>query len=121
MVGAPRVGKVETRRAILRNDRFKPRTIPMRLLFACLIAVTTLSLGSAPAFADKAAADACAAKLPANAKLIYAAAIGGVTPGADLNELVRSKTRPLVMSGKIGRDQAMGAAQAAGTCLQQAK
>lgn len=93
----------------------------MRPLFFCLITATALSFINAPAFANKAAADACAAKLPADAKLIYAATIGGVTPAVDLKDLIRSKTRPLVMSGKIGRDQAPAAAQAAGTCLQQAK
>lgn len=92
----------------------------MRLLMPFLVAVAASSLVT-PALADRAAADACASKLPANAKMIYAASIGGVKPGADVKDVVRTKTRSLVMDGKITRDQAMGAAQAAGACLQQAQ
>jgi hypothetical protein len=92
----------------------------MRTLLPALV-IATVSLSAVPAFANRAAADACAAKLPANAKLIYAAAIGGVTPDAKLEDLIRSKTRSLVMDGKIARGDARPAAEAAGTCLKQAK
>lgn len=87
-------------------------------LFA--IVAATLSLSTAPSFADRAAADSCAAKLPAESKLIYSASIGAVAPGADLKEVVRAKTRSLVMGGKVGRGGAQAAAQAAGACLMQA-
>jgi hypothetical protein len=76
---------------------------------------------AAPSFADRAAADACAAKLPSDAKLIYTAAIGSVAPGTNLPDLVRSKARDLVMGGKLSRDAAQPAAQAAGPCLKQAQ
>jgi hypothetical protein len=76
---------------------------------------------AAPSFADRAAADACAAKLPSDAKLIYTAAIGSVTPGTNLPDLVRSKARDLVMGGKLSRDAAQPAAQAAGSCLKLAQ
>jgi hypothetical protein len=91
----------------------------MRIFMPVLAAAAALSLVT-PASADRAAADACAAKLPANAKMIYAASIAEAKPGANLPDLLRSKTRPLVISGKIARGDAMGAAQAAGACLQQA-
>jgi hypothetical protein len=84
------------------------------------IAAAVLMLSAASSLASRAAADACAARLPADAKLIYAAAIGAVAPGADLVEVVRSKARALVMSGKLDRNQAQPAAQAAGGCLKQA-
>jgi hypothetical protein len=92
----------------------------MRTLLPALV-IATVSLSAVPASANRAAADACAAKLPANAKLIYAAAIGGVTPSAKLEDLIRSKTRSLVMNGKISRGDARPAAEAAGACLKQAK
>jgi hypothetical protein len=93
----------------------------MRTVLTALLVAAGVSLAAAPAFANKAAADACAAKLPANAKLIYAASIGGVTPDANLEDLIRGKTRSLVMGGKISRGDARGAAEAAAGCLKQAR
>jgi hypothetical protein len=84
------------------------------------VAAAVLMLSAASSLASRTAADACAARLPADAKLIYAAAIGAVAPGADLVEIVRAKARALVMAGKLDRDQAQPAAQAAGGCLKQA-
>jgi len=100
-----------------------PRTrIQMRCTPPVLTAVValTLTLPAAPSFASRVAADACAARLPADAKLIYAASIGSVAPGVDLAGSVRSKKRELVMAGKLDRAQAQPAAQAAGACLKQA-
>jgi len=91
---------------------------PLPLIAA--VAAAALSLSAAPSFADRAAADSCAAKLPADSKLIYAASIGAVAPGADLREVVRTRTRSLVMDGKVNRGQAQSAAQAAGDCLKRA-
>jgi hypothetical protein len=88
------------------------------LLMAAAVVATTLL--AAPAAANRAAADACAAKLPADAKLVYAAAIGSVAAGIDLRDMVRSKTRALVIGGKLSRGQARPAAEAAGACLKQA-
>jgi len=74
-----------------------------------------------PSLADRATADACAAKLSPDAKLIYTASIGAVTPTADLAGVVRDKARSLVMGGKLSRDAARPAAEAAGACLKQAR
>lgn len=90
------------------------RFIPM------IAAAAVLSLTAVPSFANRASADACAAKLPPEAKQIYAASIGSVAPGADMKEVVRSKTRALVIGGKISRSAARPAAEAAGACLKQA-
>jgi hypothetical protein len=79
-----------------------------------------LALSAAPSFANRSAADACAAKLSSDAKLIYASTIGAVAPGVDMVETVRAKTRELAMAGKINRSLAQPAAQAAGECLKQA-
>jgi hypothetical protein len=88
-------------------------------LFAVIVAVA-LPLSAAPSFANRAAADTCSAKLPANSKLIYAATIDSVAPGVDLKEVVRSKTRSLVIDGKVARSEAQAAAEAAGACLKRA-
>jgi hypothetical protein len=89
-------------------------------LLATSIAAALLISSAGPSFANRAAADACATRLPADAKLIYAATIGTVAPGANLVDNVRTKARELVMAGRIDRSQAQGAAQAAGACLKQA-
>lgn len=85
-----------------------------------VLSVSILSSFTAPSFASKASADACAAKLSPAAKQIYAASIGSAAPGADMREIVRGKTRSLVIGGKLTRDQARPAAEAAGACLKQA-
>jgi hypothetical protein len=92
----------------------------MRHTFLVLTAAT-LSFSTAPSFADRASADACAAKLSPDAKQIYAASIGSVAPGVDMKEVVRAKTRALVIGGKLSRDAARPAAEAAGVCLKQAR
>jgi hypothetical protein len=89
----------------------------MRISLSLFAAAAVLSFVASPALADRATADACAAKLPANSKLIYTASVDSVKPGADLTEVVRGKTRGLVMSGKLSRGDAQGAAQTAGKCL----
>jgi hypothetical protein len=85
-----------------------------------VIAAAAVQLLSAPALADRAAADACATKLSPEAKLIFATVIGEVKPGANLPDVVRAKTRGLVMAGKLSRGQARPAAEQAGACLKQA-
>ncbi len=92
-------------------------SFPLRAAFVA----AALSICTSPALANRAAADACAARLSAESKLIYAATIGAVAPGVDLKEIVRSKTRGLVMAGKLNRGQALAAAEAAGACLKQAR
>jgi hypothetical protein len=91
----------------------------MRCKFLLLTAAA-LSLSVSPSFASKTSADTCAAKLSPQAKQIYTASIGSVAPGVDMKEVVRSKTRAMVMGGKLSRDQARPAAEAAGACLKQA-
>ena len=85
-----------------------------------ILSFAVLSLFTEPSLASKASADACAAKLSPDAKQIYAASIGSVAPGIDMKEVVRSKTRALVIGGKLSRDAARPAAEAAGACLKQA-
>jgi hypothetical protein len=84
------------------------------------LAAAILMLSGAASLASRPAADACASRLAPDAKLVYGAVIGSVAQGTDLVELVRSKTRGLVMAGKLDRAVAQTAAQAAGACLKQA-
>jgi hypothetical protein len=89
-------------------------------LFAATLAAA-LPLGSTISRAGRAEADSCAARLPANARQIYVASIDSVRPDVDLRELVRSKTRSLVIGGQLSRGEAQAAAEAAGACLEQAR
>ena len=91
------------------------------LITTTTAAVTiALALSAVPSQASRSAADACAAKLSSDARLIYASTISAVAPGVDMVETVRAKTRELAMAGKINRAQAQPSAQAAGECLKQA-
>ena len=92
----------------------------MRSPFVAFATVAIVASFTAPSFANRAAADACASRLSSEAKLIYAATIGSVGPGVNLPDKVRANARSLVMAGKINRGQAQPAAQAAGACLKQA-
>lgn len=76
-------------------------------------------LAPAPALADQPAAEACAATLPVDARLIYDRALPGAAAGGDLQNVVREATVALVKGGYVSRGSARGAAQAAGQCLMQ--
>jgi len=84
------------------------------LAFAMLLPIVCAAHG---ARADAAAANACAAKLPKDAKTIFAATLPKVTPGADLRAVLTSSARSLAISGKIDRGTARDSATAAGECL----
>lgn len=71
-----------------------------------------------PARADQAAAKACADSLDPKARLVFDETAPKVKPGADVKDALRSAVRPLVMGGKLSRDDARAAAEAAGPCLQ---
>ena len=81
------------------------------------MAMGGLLLAAAPAAADKAAAERCAAKLTPEAKAIYVASAPLLVAGADGRAIVTEQTRTLVMSGKINHMKATESAQAAATCL----
>ncbi len=71
------------------------------------------------AHADAAAANACAASLPKDAKTIFDTTLPQVGPGADLRSLLTTNTRSLAMNGTISRGDARSSAQAAAKCLEQ--
>lgn len=85
-----------------------------------LLCAAALTLAcAAPALADKAAADQCAAGLGPDAKAVYAAAAPGFVGAADPRALVTEKTKALVQSGALSMSNARPAAEAAGACLTQ--
>lgn len=79
--------------------------------------VIAAALVAAPAFADKASADRCAAKLEPEARAIYTASAPLLVPGADGRAVVTEQTRKLVLSGKVSHLSAAESAQAAAGCL----
>jgi len=89
----------------------------MRLLLALLTPAAAGLLLVAPALADKAAADRCAAKLSPEARAIYTASAPKLVPGADGRAIVTEETRRLVLAGQIDFNKAQDTAMAAANCL----
>jgi len=79
----------------------------------------TLMLLLAPslAFADKKAADACAAGLSPDAQQIYDASAPGFAAAKNPQAEVKGHVQALVLGGKIDRGSARDNAMAAGDCL----
>jgi hypothetical protein len=86
-----------------------------RAALAILVVLPTAAL------ADRREADACAASLPVEAKLIYDAALPSITPSAVIRDILPDKVRPLVMAGKVSRNTGRASAEAAGQCLKYLK
>jgi hypothetical protein len=82
------------------------------ILFAAIIV-------AAPhlAFADAAAAAKCQAGLAPEARLIYDKTFPLVTPNTVIRDVLKQKTRALVMDGKVKRATARDSAEAAGQCF----
>lgn len=76
-----------------------------------------LLFGAMPAHADKAAADRCAGKLPAEARSIYSASAPLLVQGVDGRMIVTEQTRKLVLAGKVSHLTASQSAEAAASCL----
>ena len=88
-----------------------------RIALAACAAVAMLT--STPVLADQAAAGTCAAALPAEAKLVYDAALPGVVAGGELRATIKAAAVALVKSSQLSRSSAKGAAEAAAGCLKQ--
>lgn len=85
-----------------------------RFIIAAVICVLPIT-----ASANRAAADACAASLTPEARLIFDAAAPSITPTTEIRPVLEEKTRALVSSGRVSRSSARGSATAAGNCLKQ--
>ena len=80
-------------------------------------AILGLCLVSTAAFADRNAADKCAANLNTDGRVIYSTTAAQVQPGVDLRALVKNSTETLVKNGTVSMGNARPAAEAAGKCL----
>ena len=83
---------------------------------AAIIAV--LLLPSA-ALADTKSSVACAAKLPAEAKLIYDKAAPSIRADTVIKDALPGIVRPMVMAGNVVRSSAKASGEAAGLCLKE--
>ena len=93
----------------------------MRVTFSVL---STLAFGlqfSTSAFADKAAADACVAKLDAPSKQIYDNAMSQNINKDNARDIISTEAKKLVAAGQLGVFTAKPAAQAAVACIELAK
>ena len=81
------------------------------MIAAALVSVATM------ARADAAAGDACAAKLTADGKLVYAAVVAANPTLQNLRETVEHQARELVFAGKIARAEGRDNATAEGECV----
>lgn len=75
------------------------------------------ALGTAPAAADPAAAEACAAKLSPDAKAIYLAAAPSIQRGDEMRAVLTKIVMPKVMNGSMSRNTARPLAESASQCL----
>lgn len=90
--------------------------------FAVLLtAAPLLAAPLAAHAADPAAAQACAAQLPPEAKAIYEAAAPKITPTTDMRDLLKSTTFGLIMQGEVKQADARPSAMAAAKCLRNLK
>jgi hypothetical protein len=92
-----------------------PESIYACLLPLVLIAVLVFTMS--PAQADPAAASKCRGSLGPEARRIYDSAAPQVTPRADLRDVLKQRTRSLVLAGKVQRATAPDSAEEAAHCL----
>jgi hypothetical protein len=79
--------------------------------------VAVLILPSSICEAGREEADTCARGLPANSRTVYGASVDEMRPGANNRQVVMETTDKLIIQGKISRNEARPAAEAAGKCL----
>lgn len=92
-------------------------TFSRACLAGALVLATTAPLSSAAAAADQSATSTCTDSLTEAGKLMYRTTAPYVKPGSDIATLMRTFVTPLVMGGKLTREEAMDNANAVGACL----
>jgi hypothetical protein len=85
----------------MRQELSARRSAELRHLLFANTVLAGLLLGSTSSSAGR--AEACTAHLSVDAKLVYSVTIDSVAANVDFRELVRSKTRSLVMAGQLDR------------------
>lgn len=81
-----------------------------------LLAAAILVVPAGVALADRADADACAAKLTGQSKVIYRSVVGKVQGGATLENAVRAVVEPKVQSGRMSEADGRKFGREAGNC-----
>jgi hypothetical protein len=79
--------------------------------------VAVLILPSSICQAGREEADTCAHGLPPNSRAVYGASVDEMRPGANNRQIVMETTDKLLLQGKIAKNEARPAAEAAGKCL----
>lgn len=95
------------------------RTVSQMVLVASML--IAIDLVSIDARADTATANACAATLSPDARLIYDKTFPQLKPNSNLRDLLTNNTRTLVIRGSISRTKARASATDASRCLQKAR
>jgi hypothetical protein len=80
------------------------------VVFAAIFAIPSVAL------ADRADADACAAKLSGQTKVIYRSVVASVQKGATLEQAVTKAAKSKVDSGKLTETQARQMGRDAANC-----
>ena len=83
-----------------------------------VMAAAAMSLMLAAPVAASGTSDACAAKLTADGKAIYAAAMAAKPTAQNLLDTMERETKSLAMGNKIARGSARDNARAAMECVQ---
>jgi hypothetical protein len=100
------------------NQTFSFEGLTMtRLVIAGIV---LLALATA-AHADRVTADRCAAKLPPISKILYDRSLPEVLAGKTLVDSLTSTARSMVFGGELAVSDARPAAEAAASCLEQAR
>ena len=86
------------------------------MLRTCAFAALALIAVPAAALADRADADACAAKLSGQSKVIYRSVVASVQRGATLEQAVTTAAKPKVDSGKMSEEEARRYGREAANC-----
>lgn len=86
-----------------------------------IVVLSFALLAASSAFADTKKAQSCAGSLSPESKTIFEASAADVNAGGDVKSVLESKTRSLVMDGKVARSSARTSAEAAGNCLKMLK
>ncbi len=89
----------------------------MKTLYKTVGLGLSLAIICGTAFADESNSETCAASLTPTGKAIFEAVAPSVEADTNLKKLLKKKVRPLVMSGKMERKDAMANAPLAGECL----
>ena len=87
-------------------------------MIRCAVAVVVVVLPSL-ARADTKSSLACAAKLPAEARLIYDKAAPTIRADTVIRDALPGIVRPMVMAGNVVRSTAKASGEAAGLCLKE--